>query len=43
MITNRSIEAVISKAVKRAEWYEKNYRYAKDFEKRRNKQFGASL
>jgi hypothetical protein len=39
MITTKSIDAVINKAIKRAEWYEQNYRYAKKFEKRKNKQF----
>ena len=39
MITIKSIESLINKALKRAEWYEVNYRCAKDFEKRKHKQF----
>ena len=38
-MTNRAIETVIDKAVKRAEWYERNYKGAKDFLKRKKKQF----
>ena len=35
----KGIIALIKKAKKRATWYEQNYRFAKDFQKRKTKQF----
>jgi hypothetical protein len=36
---NAGIESAIKKAVARADWYEKNYKEANDFQKRKKKQF----
>jgi hypothetical protein len=43
MITIKSMDAAIQKAIKRAEWYEQNFHWANDFQKRKNKQFWSVL